>query len=86
MKTTIEIPDPLFRIAKSQAAAHGQTLKELFVEALRVRLSSNHASTSAREPAWMGGFGGLRHLSRETARVQARIAETFDVIEPEDRI
>jgi len=31
----------------------------------------------------MRGFGKLRRLRRETARVQARIDEAFDVIEPE---
>ena len=84
MKTTIEIPDPLFRKAKSKAAERGQTLKELVTEALQEKLA---ATTGARpgEPEWMQGFGKLRRLRRETARVQARIDEAFDVIEPEDR-
>jgi hypothetical protein len=33
----------------------------------------------------MQGFGTLRQLHRETARIQARIEEAFDVVEPEDR-
>jgi hypothetical protein len=33
----------------------------------------------------MQGFGKLRRLRKETARVQARIDEVFEVIEPEDR-
>jgi len=33
MKTTIEIPDALFRKAKSLAAARGQSLEDLFTEA-----------------------------------------------------
>jgi hypothetical protein len=84
VKTTIEIPDPLFRKAKSKAAERGQSLKELVTEALQEKLA---ATTGARpgEPEWMQGFGGLRRLRRETARVQARIDEAFDVIEPEDR-
>jgi hypothetical protein len=84
MKTTIEIPDPLFRRAKSKAAERGQSLKELVTEALQEKLA---ATTRARlhEPEWMQGFGTLRRLRRETARVQARIAAEFEVIEPEDR-
>jgi hypothetical protein len=84
MKTTIEIPDPLFRRAKSKAAERGQSLKELVTEALQEMLA---ATTRARlhEPEWMQGFGTLRRLRRETARVQARIAAEFEVIEPEDR-
>ena len=37
------------------------------------------------QPAWMKGFGKLRRLRTETARVQQTIDETFGVIEPEDR-
>ena len=32
MKTTIDIPDPLFRQAKSRAAERGQTLKEFVTD------------------------------------------------------
>jgi len=84
VKTTIEIPDPLFRKAKSKAAERGQTLKELVTEALREKLAAS-AGVRAGEPGWMQGFGKLRRLRKETARVQARIDEAFDVIEPEDR-
>ena len=34
MKTTIEIPDPLFRKAKATAAERGQSLKAFVTEAL----------------------------------------------------
>jgi hypothetical protein len=84
VKTTIEIPDPLFRKAKSQAAERGQSLKELVTEALQDKLARTSASP-ASEPTWMGGFGKLRRLRKETARIQARIDEVFEVIEPEDR-
>jgi hypothetical protein len=86
MKTTIEIPDPLFRKAKSNAAERGQTLKELVTEALREKLAANRSRTSAGEPEWMRGFGKLRRLRKETQHVQARIDEQFEVIEPEDRV
>jgi hypothetical protein len=33
----------------------------------------------------MEGFGKLRRLRKETRRIQARIDERFEVIEPEDR-
>jgi hypothetical protein len=86
VKTTIEIPDPLFRKAKSKAAERGQTLKELVAEALREKLAGNTSAIHPGEPEWMRGFGKLRRLSKETARVQARIDETVEVIEPEDRV
>jgi hypothetical protein len=79
VKTTIDIPDPLFRKAKSKAAERSQTLKEFVAEALQEKLAI-HASIE-----WMQGFGELRRLHKETARIQARIDEAFAVIEPEDR-
>ncbi len=85
MKTTIEIPDLLFRKAKSKAAERGQTLKELVTEALREKLATNASDNRLGEPEWMQGFGKLRRLRKETARIQARIDEMFEVIEPEDR-
>jgi hypothetical protein len=85
VKTTIEIPDALFRKAKSQAAERGQSLKQLFTEALEEKLSPRSLKARQTEPVWMQGFGGLSRLRKETARIQARIDETFEVIEPEDR-
>ena len=84
MKTTIEIPDPLFRMAKSHAAARGLSLKALVTDALRQRLAAPAAVATA-EPEWMQGFGALSQLHKETMRIQARISDAFDVIEPEDR-
>lgn len=85
MKTTLEIPDPLFRKAKSKAAERGQSLKQLVTEALQEKLATNASKARPSEPAWMQGFGKLRRLHKETARIQARIDEEFEVIEPEDR-
>ena len=86
MKTTIEIPDPLFRKAKSKAAERSQTLKEFVTEALQEKLAVNMNKVRPGEPEWMQGFGKLRRLRKETARIQARIDEAFEVIEPEDRV
>lgn len=85
MKTTIEIPDALFRKAKSKAAETGQTLKELVTQALREKLAGNSSKGPSSEPEWMLGFGKLRRLRKETKRLQARIDKAFEVIEPEDR-
>lgn len=57
MKTTIEIPDPLHRKAKSKAAERGLTLKELVTEALQEKLAAETVRLHAREPASMQGFG-----------------------------
>ena len=85
MKTTLEIPDALFRRAKAAAAERGQSLKSLVAEALQEKLSAGGQRRFALEPPWMRGFGALRRLHGETRRIQAAIDEAFDVIEPEDR-
>ena len=85
MKTTIEIPDPLFRRAKSRAAERGQTLKELVTDALQEKLASGTGKAGVAEPEWMQGFGKLRRLRNEMKRIQARVDEVFEVVEPEDR-
>ena len=85
MKTTLEIPDLLFRKAKSKAAERGQTLKQLVTEALQEKLAAGAPKTRQGEPGWMQGFGKLRRLRKETARIQGEIEARFEVVEPEDR-
>jgi len=85
MKTTVELPDQLFRKAKATAAERGQSLKEFVTEALRDKLMLGSGLTRADEPEWMQGFGKLKRLHKETARVQSMIDQEFEVIEPEDR-
>ncbi|HTS52672.1 MAG TPA: hypothetical protein VMH26_05320 [Burkholderiales bacterium] len=86
MKTTIELPDPLFRRAKSKAAAAGMTLKQFFTEAIQDKLAARSPNSVPAEPAWMQGFGKLRRLRKETQRVQKVIDKEFEVVEPEDRL
>ncbi len=85
MKTTLEIPDPLFRKAKASAAERGQSLKDFVTDALRDKLASAAAGGHDAEPEWMKGFGKLKRLRGETARIQARIDTEFGGIEAEDR-
>ena len=85
MKTTVEIPDLLFRKAKSQAAARGQTLKQFLEEALREKLQRKE-TLAPSGPAWMRGFGKLRRLHAQTVLVERRIEDAFEAIEDEDRM
>lgn len=85
MKTTLEIPDALFRRVKARAAERGQSLKAWINEALQEKLAGRGSGTAPSEPEWMRGFGQLRRLRSETRRIQRTIDETFDVVEPEDR-
>jgi len=79
MKTTLELPDPLFRKAKATAAERGQSLKEFVTEALRDKLVPGTGRAYASEPEWMKGFGKLKRLHKETVRVQSTIDKGFEI-------
>lgn len=80
VKTTLEIPDPLFRRAKSVAAERGIPLRELVTQALAEKLQAAPASAKP----WMRSFGKLRSLRAETARINAILEGEFEQVEPED--
>ena len=48
MKTTIEIPEPLFRQAKAKAAMDGLTLRDLFVRGLQLAVQTSLIPTKNR--------------------------------------
>jgi hypothetical protein len=83
MKTTLEIPDPIFRRAKSEAAQRGIPLREFVTQAVKDKLAD--AGKAADKP-WMAAFGKLRHLRRETGRINRLIEEEFEQVEAEDRL
>jgi len=83
VKTTLEIPDTIFRRAKAAAANRGIPLCEFVTEAVREKLVADAKTT---ETPWMTGFGKLRHLRKETARINRAIEEEFEQIEAEDRL
>jgi hypothetical protein len=56
MKTTIEIPDGLYRQVKSQATMRGQTVKAFFLEALQQKLTGN-AVGQPDARGWRALFG-----------------------------
>ena len=84
VKTTLEIPEPLFRKAKATAARQGRTLKQLVQEALSEKIARIDG-TSRRQKPWMALAGGLKHLHTENRRIERLIEAEFENIEPEDR-
>ena len=79
MKTTLEIPDAVFRKAKAKAAEQGVPLRQFVTEAVEEKLKA-----ASGDKPWMKMAGGLRHLHKETVRIQKLIDEEFGRIEPED--
>lgn len=79
MKTTVELPDALYRKIKARAAARGQSVKAFFLDALRDKLSEENRV--AAEPGWRSVFG--KAPSKEVRNVQRVIDEEFSRIDPE---
>jgi hypothetical protein len=77
MKTTLEIPDAIFRRAKSAAAERGVSLHEFVTDAVKEKLASK---TKAGEKPWLEHMGKLKHLRKETARINRLIEADFEQI------
>jgi hypothetical protein len=82
MKTTVELPDELFRRAKSTAAARGVSLKDFFRQALEVRLRG--ASSRSTDAPWKRLAGQLAPLRQEIRQIEKRIDEEFGRIDEDD--
>jgi hypothetical protein len=87
MKTTVEIPDALFRKAKATAAERGVPLKDLLTDAVREHLhrgATNSSKNRPSAPAWMSAFGGLRSLHKETTKINRTLEQEFEQIEDDE--
>jgi len=78
VKTTLEIPDFLFRRAKSVAAERGIPLRQFVTEAVQEKLKT----TSEARP-WMRHLGKLKHLRKERRQIEKRVEEAFEQIDRE---
>jgi len=63
MKTTIDIPEPLYRKAKVHAARQGITMRELVVHSLDQALSSRAVRAPEAQPAFEIDGAGFPILS-----------------------
>jgi hypothetical protein len=78
VKTTLEIPDFIFRRAKSVAAERGIPLRQFVTEAVQEKLR-----IAPQEKPWMKHLGKLRHLRRERKQIEERVEEAFEQIDRE---
>ena len=74
MKTTLEIPDDLFRRTKATAATRGESLKDFVTTALKEHLERQTASAPLR--GWRSVFGQAKR--EDVDAVDAVIAEEFE--------
>lgn len=80
MKITLEIPDFLFRRAKSLAAVRGIPLRQLVTEAVQEKVKA-----TAQERSWMKHLGKLKHLRGERKRIEHRVDDAFEQVDREMR-
>ena len=80
VKTTLELPNALFRKVKATAAQQGRTMKEFVTEALTEKLAAK-----GKAQGWRSVLGKLTPQGRKAAReVDAVIrAADFNKIDPE---
>lgn len=74
MKTTLEIPDPLYRKVKARTALRGETVKDFVARAVRRELEADHGSTRSA-PHWIDL---LPVLSKEAAADAAALVRSKD--------
>jgi len=79
VKTTIEIPDPLFREAKAAAAARGESLRQLVTSALRRHLAAPEGGGEESE-GWRRVFGKARRA--DVAGVDAVVEAELERVDP----
>jgi hypothetical protein len=85
MKTTLDLPDDLFRQVKSTAASRGILMKQFITEALAEKLAA-----SARKPdlkPWMklaGCAANDPEMIAELKRMEKIIEDEFEKIDEDD--
>jgi hypothetical protein len=75
MRTTIELPEPLFRSAKAAALERGITLKELFTKALDSAIRSPVRGPKRMEKPPISGGLGRRIPARSNKDLAEILAE-----------
>ena len=81
VKTTIEIPDSLFRETKARAALRGESLKDFVCDAIASRLQEKNGGERP-EPGWRKFFGCADPA--DIAEIDAAIESEFGTVDPAD--
>ena len=82
MKTTMEIPDSLFRRAKARAASRGQTMASFINGAIEAQL--RHEERLAEEKPWMAHAGAFAADKGTLEGIERRIEEDCGRVDPEE--
>ena len=80
MKTTLEIPDDLFRRTKAEAALRGESLKDFVTDALQSHLA--RGADQAAPAGWRSVFG--KASREEIDHVDAVVAAELEKVDPDE--
>jgi hypothetical protein len=78
VKTTLEIPDELFRQTKASAALRGESLKDFVTAALRAHLEGQ-AAEAPRDRGWRSVFGLAS--AEEVEEIDRIVAEELERVD-----
>jgi hypothetical protein len=81
VKTTLDVPDRLYRQIKARAALKGQTIKSFFLDAIRAKLVSDQNDKST-QVGWRAVYG--KGNPDDVANVQRMIDDEFSRVRAED--
>jgi hypothetical protein len=76
MRSSLDIPDALFRETKAKAAESGVSLRDFVIAALRAKLHGGGAG------GWRDSFGKAKPA--HVAEVDAVVASEFGSVDPAD--
>jgi predicted DNA-binding protein len=80
MKTTLEIPDDVYRRIKALAALSGRTIKDLVNQLLREMVDREQAPSDER--GWRSVFG--KASPADVKRVQSIVDDELSRIDPDE--
>jgi len=84
MRTTLELPDPLFRQVKADAARRGMSLKQWLGEAVDQHLHQPDPGAESDAKPWRGHLGKLSKA--DAAHLRRFVdAAAFSQVDPEDQ-
>lgn len=82
MTMTIDLPQDIAEKVRSEASCRGVKLEAILLEKIKSGFISNKGTSNDRP--WMKHFGALRDLHDERKEIEARIAEEFEQVHPEE--
>jgi len=78
MKTTLEVPDGLYRQIKARAALKGQTIRAFFLDAIQAKLAAERTGPK-KTAGWRSAFGTAS--KDEMAELQRILDEEFSRVD-----